>query len=801
MHQQTFVKLYRFLFDIVLFYLAWIQYNTKNPWDFIDDIRKAVFALRNLSFHFSIANTISNTGNRLFAKMFAEEAKRCIGFECARFESNNLTKFYAVSNLNKTLKYLYSKTSDRAAQVPAFNKVISRTRFSQYLREEMKYPMPQFDQDADGKVTEMWRSALYYLYKEIYYARFINDSKTLARLISAVNEMRPDLKQTVPEDIQNRAISDFRRRIKELNDNKRTLQEICQEVMTEYNYQNNQRRKVKSSDDSILDREIFQHYRVLLWKSLAIAFKEYLKDHSDEFAYLSKPTMNSVEAGTLSFVSPLYDELIRDVKIDDRLQKWYVTCRLLSARSLNLLVGSMRSYIQYVEDIKRRAKSISANNLHVDESANIHNIQKVIKVVEVCIILANGYPLKFADYFVDEEEYAQYLYNFVDFKKVNEASYLASLKAYARDKGEDYNIYTDGINPIFNRNILLAKLFGPESILRELYKDRKITEQDLVNCLAAEKKIGQYKKTGICRSAQEQKVVRDYMRLKNRIELRDLADYGELINEFLGQLINWSFIRERDLLYFQLGFHYKCLENKTAVKEDDYNRIITADRTINNAILYQIMGMYINGIGVLSKDESNSFVEGAKIAGAGAKVRRFCKYASAFESSQYAVYNAGLEVFENTSEHDDVVEVRNSIDHFKYYTKRAGSIMDLYSEVFDRFFTYDMKYQKTVTDRFRNILLKHRINAKVSFGKGIKRINNGEGTKDRASMIVRELFSERDTCKYEGGIVEIDSHDEHFISVIGDILTFGNATSEKPKVAPERRIKDCPNKPKREGRN
>ena len=163
--------------------------------------------------------------------------------------------------------------------------------------------------------------------------------------------------------------------------------------------------------------------------------------------------------------------MIKDVESDDRLQKWYVTCRLLSARSLNLLVGSMRSYIQYVEDIKRRAKSISANNLHVDESANIHNIKKV---VEVCIILANGYPLKFADYFVDEEEYAQYLNNFVGFKKVNEASYLASLKAYARDKGEDYNIYTDGINPIFNRNILLAKLFGPESILRELYKDRKI---------------------------------------------------------------------------------------------------------------------------------------------------------------------------------------------------------------------------------------------------------------------------------------------------------------------------------------
>ena len=773
-----------------------IDYSDMHSCDFVFNIKEAVFALRNLSFHFMIANSVPDTGNTLFAKMFAVEAKRCIGFECARFESNNLTKFYSVSDLNKTLAFLYSKTYDKAAQVPAFNRVIGRTGFSRFLRDEMNYPNPHFEQDKNGKYTEMWRSALYYLYKEIYYSRFLVDGEALARVISAVDSLKPDPKQTAPVDKQECAIHDFQKRIQELNDKNRSLQEICQEVMTEYNYQNNQRRKVKSSDDSIMDRDIFQHYRVLLWRSLAIAFKEYLKANSDVFGYLNKPVMNRVETDTLELDSPIYDELIKEVESDDRLQKWYVTSRLLSARSLNLLVGSMRSYVYYVEDIQRRAQSIGPNNLHVDESANVISIEKVIKVIEVSIRLANGYPLSFDDYFVDEEDYAKYLYNFVGYGKVNDASYLVSLSAFARNKDEDHNIYTDELNPIFNRSILRAKLYGSESILKDIYSDRKITEKDLEACSVLEKSIEDYKKTGVCKSAQDQKNVRDYMRMKNRIELRDLEDYGELINEFLGQLINWSFIRERDLLYFQLGFHYKCLMNEEAVKYADYMHITTKDKTIHNAILYQIMGMYINGIGVFVKDNSNRFIEVAKIAGAGTKVGKFCNYASDFEPAPYAAFYAGLEVFENVNEHEDIVRLRNAIDHFKYYTKRAGSIMELYSEVFDRFFTYDMKYQKTVTDRFRNILLKHRINAKVSFGKGTKKTDNGTRSKECARIIVRELFSERDFCKYEGGVVEIDSHDTSFLSAVGDILYFGDAMPEKPRIAPERKMKDCPNKAK-----
>lgn len=47
--------------------------------------------------------------------------------------------------------------------------------------------------------------------------------------------------------------------------------------MTEYNQQNNQIKKVRSSNDSIFDQPIYQHYKVLLKKAIANAFAAYLK--------------------------------------------------------------------------------------------------------------------------------------------------------------------------------------------------------------------------------------------------------------------------------------------------------------------------------------------------------------------------------------------------------------------------------------------------------------------------------------------------------------------------------------------
>ena len=67
----------------------------------------------------------------------------------------------------------------------------------------------------------------------------------------------------------------------------------------------------------------------------------------------------------------------------------------------------------------------------------------------------------------------------------------------------------------------------------------------------------------------------------------------------------------------------------------------------------------------------------------------------------------GLSLFENTDEHDDITDTRDYIDHFKYFIKMDRSMMDLYSEVYDRFFRHDHKLKKSVSFVLTNIMAKN----------------------------------------------------------------------------------------------
>lgn len=78
------------------------------------------------------------------------------------------------------------------------------------------------------------------------------------------------------------------------------------------------------------------------------------------------------------------------------------------------MIGSMRSYIQYVTDIKRRAASI-ANELHVCVQ-DVEKVEKWIQVIEVCLLLSSRTSNQFEDYFKDKDDYARYLKSYVDFQ-------------------------------------------------------------------------------------------------------------------------------------------------------------------------------------------------------------------------------------------------------------------------------------------------------------------------------------------------------------------------------------------------
>lgn len=734
---------------------------------FIDDLRKAVYAARNDSFHFKTALVNDDIWNTEFlGKLFIKETEFCLDVEKDRFYSNNLPMFYSNDDLRKIMTHLYSNKVSRASQVPSYNSVLVRKSFPEYITGTLKYQNPKYDKDTLDK----WYSACYYLLKEIYYNSFLQSDEALALFEDSVNNFDFDNKDQEP------AVKSFRNNYENIKNSCTSFSQICQMYMTEYNQQNNQFKKVRSSKGSSFDKPIYQHYKLLLKKVIANAFALYLQNNKELFGFIGKPLKaNSLreikkEQFLPEWKTKKYESLCEEVIKSPELQKWYVVGKFLNARSLNLMAGSMRSYIQYVNDIKRRADGIE-NELHVI-SQNVDVVDKWVQVIEVCLLLSSRVSNEFEDYFYDKDDYAAYLKSYVDFENSDMPSEYSALVEFS-DQGK-VDLYVDPSNPKVNRNIVQSKLFAADYILRDIIEP--VSKDEIEDFYNQKDEITTCKIKGAELTDEEQKKILKYQKLKNRVELRDVVEYGEIINELLGQLINWSYMRERDLLYFQLGFHYNCLRNDSA-KPEEYKNLVLDDISIKDAILHQIIGMYVNGVAIYApgKDKNKLESQCAK-GGAGGKIGAFCRYSLYLKLAADTLYNAGIELFEVVAEHDDIIGLRNSIDHFKYYLGEYGSILSIYSEVFDRFFTYDMKYQKNVLNLLQNILLRHNVIVEPIFESGTKKI--GKGTKPCAKLSIRSIISDSFEYKIKDGTLIADAKDKRYLETIKKILFY-------PEVEPE----------------
>lgn len=154
------------------------------------------------------------------------------------------------------LDHLYNNKVSRAAQVPSYNSVMVRKYFPENITSTLKYQKPGYDEDT----LEKWYSACYYLLKEIYYNSFLQSDEALALFEESVNNLKGDNKD------QELAVKNFRNNYKNIKSSCTSFSQVCQMYMTEYNQQNNQFKKVRSSKDSIVDKPIYQHYKLLLKK-------------------------------------------------------------------------------------------------------------------------------------------------------------------------------------------------------------------------------------------------------------------------------------------------------------------------------------------------------------------------------------------------------------------------------------------------------------------------------------------------------------------------------------------------------
>ena len=227
-------------------------------------------------------------------------------------------------------------------------------------------------------VMDQFKASLYFVLKEIYYYGFIYEQNALERFQSV-------LSQRQPKKEEERATIDFQRRISVLlQEEDITLGRLCQQIMTDYNMQNQGKKEVRLSNSE--NEEIYQHYRMLLYVCIKQAFFEYLKE-KEVFGFLRIPKFREIKIDERKFYQEsqirVYGSMENRMKQQPELYAWHVFAHFLNPRYLNLLIGSIKSYIQYVDDIDRRAKS-TGNRIDCRAEEKIQWYQEILQVLKFC---------------------------------------------------------------------------------------------------------------------------------------------------------------------------------------------------------------------------------------------------------------------------------------------------------------------------------------------------------------------------------------------------------------------------------
>ncbi len=772
-------------------------------------IKQELACVRNSSFHYTAKRAQGkNRQNELVERMFLKEYDEIGAIYRKKYYSNNVPMFYSVDNITKLMDRLYNAPKSRPAQIPAFNKIISKSVLPEVILRfvEVKSLSKITSNDVAGSVGEKYRGALFFLLKEIYYYDFLQAEDVKDRFLNALVKQ----KQKEKDLYKKRAIDNFEQRIKEINGEHVSFGEICQQLMTDFEQQNQKKekkkagytKKVSQGDGSlkeVLVKEedttvIYKHFKMLLYISIKEAFLTYLREEQNKevFEFLREPALRENEFKNLSeeefctgWTANTFDILKDGMGETAEISAWYVTAHFLNPKQLNHLIGCVKSYIQYVENVDKRSE-YTGNRIGSDTLDKINQYRRLLVILEFCILFCGRISNVLTDYYEDEEDYAQHLAQFVSWNK-KDAHDASSLKAFCEhpisngSRDGKIGIYYDGQNPIVNRNVVMAMLYGNEKLLSRCMAP--ITEPEIVNYYTTMDRLSAVFRKGSCQDETEQKEVKEFQNLKNRIELVDVMILSEIVSDLMSQLISWAYLRERDLMYMQLGFYYIKLFHTGSVDKDSFLRKLSGEDIdiIDGAVLYQIVAMYSYDLPVYGLNKTGEAQLPDKEFPTGKNVMRFV---NEYCGKDEGIYEAGLCFFENVKEHGDIVKLRNYVDHFKYYSKMDNSIMDLYSQIYDNFFEYDLKLKKSVSYIFKNILLRYFVIADINFEKSqeekilTKRTTQIviKGDELKSDIFTYKLSNEREV-KNQQKLKHFDSalvyaRNEKFLSQLMNILHY-----------------------------
>lgn len=744
-------------------------------------VRNSIYAIRNSSVHYTAKRVEENTPldvNNPLNELFKKDYESLKETYASKYYSNNAWMFYKTPDISNLMALLYSDNEAvREAQIPSFNSIIKKNDMPDVISKAIK--QKSYKKLKGVGEQEKYRSSLYFILKEVYYHAFITQEDLKNKFLYYLdiepngNDQNDKIK---PENIKNKeAFNDFCKRINEVKSTCNSFGELCQVIMTDYNQQNQGRKTVESKkqQDSAKKKGLnrgYQHFPMLLHQVIKELFINYLKKH-EELQFLREPTGENTEIALDEFVNRISDiQLCRSMKasVEDNstLLNWYVLAHFLMPKQLNHLIGDIKNYIQYCVNVDKREASIRGDKAEDKSIDTATDLQKkinyyldVIRVLEFAQLYVGRVSNNIEDYFKDEDEYAAFLSKFVNFngETASELKNFCSKQKLEGEKSEAIGLYYDESNPIINRNVAYAKMYSNENILSNGYK--RVLNTDITNLYGLkEKDLESYSESGVCKDRTEREKLSEYQQLKNHVELMDLSVFTDILNDLLAQMISWAYIRERDLMYFQLGIHYiRLFYNDGARLEDKFYELHGENiNIVKGALLYQIAALYTHQIPMLAVDNDGNAIKAEKQGSTGACYKSFVDEYCIENNTNFSTYETGLCLFEDVNQHADIIRKRNKIAHAGYMASQDDSIMELISEIYNKFFVYDTKLKKSVSYIFKNILMRYCVVATLEFNHG----------SEDTLITVKKLISDQHTYKFpeqhvnleKGSIIKKDNN-------------------------------------------
>lgn len=803
--------------------------------DLIASIHKALNLIRNVSFHYAASESEKPlTGDSCLVQIFETERKGLNRIYRKKFYSNNVLMFYKVEEINKLIDYIYSDSDTVIdAQIPSFKNILSPKKMTELIGKFVnEKPYSKIQKNTD--TVQKFRASLYFVLKEIYYNKFLKEENLKGKFIAILEKKQSEYQRggTVAGSSQHKnekeALDNLLKRIKEYEriSPDMSFGSLCQAIMTDYNQQNSQKKVRINKKDNLPDTK-YEHFKMLLYKGILEMFMKYYnrKEEETEFCYrflrLPEDKTNVINQMTEeNFCNSGQVEMFKTLFSDNYdawVMSWFIAAHFMLPKHLNHLKGEIKSYFGYIEGIELRKKqfmsvnsedsSLCENTYNVTEERKKEKYKKVLEVLNLASEYCGQVSADWNDYYENEEEYAKNIEKYVQYyNSKTKVKIEEQLRTFCNEEAEGspsgyIGIFYGGGNPILNRNIVRAKMYGTERLLTECLVDDKITKEEIKKFYRLTKreteKNGSKKmssddggrslekifKTGTCNNIEEEKKRREYQQQKNRIELIDIRDYSDIINDLMSQLISWCYLRERDRMYFQLGYYYvRLYHGGDAIPADDKLRVLERiDEDTHNkkgiadgAVLYQLAAIYTYELPLYRLNEEGYAVM-TKNGKAGSQISQGV---NAFykEYSDLATYEAGLPLFESGIEEMEINHFRDFIDHFKYFARRDRSMLELYSIMFGQFFRNDIKLKKSVPVTFQNILARHFVVAALRLDvRHVQRTMKGKDKAYEMPLLVfkKDLESEVTVHNYPDNVKEkLDYYNEAFLARLRKILEY-----------------------------